>query len=174
MKLHLGVQDFPTSLKGKSTGDIAEILEDKYSIMGTFFALHSPAIAALLEHNLKDSLEDALAGGSGGVSFQGAESAIGTLFRAWLSSRGMDGLAPGVPTAAAQRGVSHRFKHPYARRGARPSFIDTGTYVAAFTAWVDGVPTPVSTSNGAVAASEDEGEAATTVENVLADALDAL
>jgi hypothetical protein len=35
------------------------------------------------------------------------------------------------------RGVNHRFMHPYARRPSRPSFIDTGLYVANFTAWVD-------------------------------------
>jgi hypothetical protein len=38
---------------------------------------------------------------------------------------------------AALHGVSHRFKHPYARRARRPSFIDTGLYQNSFAAWVD-------------------------------------
>jgi len=42
---------------------------------------------------------------------------------------------PGVPTKAALRGVNHRLKHPYRRRGARPSFVDTSLYMSSFKAW---------------------------------------
>jgi len=139
MKLRLGVVDVahPGS-PGTSTGDVAEILEKKYHIMEAFFQQHETEIVALLEASMADAFEDALRGGAGVADMTAAESGIETLFRFWLSRGGLDGLAPGVPTAAALRGVSHRRKHPYARRGPRPSFIDTGTYVAAFKAWVSG------------------------------------
>ena len=137
MKLHLGVIDFPTAM-GQTTGDVAEILEAKYHIMATFFAVHSVAIMTLIEESLVAALEARLAGAPGALSLtSAAESAIGALFRQWIASRGMDGLAPGVPTKAAMNGVSHRFKSPYEKRGPRPSFVDTGTYVAAFTVWAD-------------------------------------
>jgi hypothetical protein len=44
---------------------------------------------------------------------------------------------PGTPTGAAQRGVNHRRKHPYRKSNPpRPSFRDTGMYVASFRSWV--------------------------------------
>ena len=58
-------------------------------------------------------------------------------FRRALASRAFDGLIAGVPTTAAQRGVSHKRRHPYAKRGPRPSFIDTDTYRQSFTVWME-------------------------------------
>lgn len=137
MKLHLGVIDFPHPNSRGTTGDVAEILEDEYHIMATFFAEHAPQIIALIEGAFVDALEDLIAGAPPVVKMSAAaESAIEAMFRAWLSSRGMDGM-PGVPTEAAMKGVNHRRLHPYAKGNpSRPSFIDTGTYVAAFKAWM--------------------------------------
>lgn len=70
--------------------------------------------------------------------FGSATSKIEDRFKQMLSTRELDSLGfPGIPTAAAQRGVNHRFKHPYKKRAARPSFIDTGTFQASAKAWVE-------------------------------------
>jgi hypothetical protein len=60
-------------------------------------------------------------------------------FRQNLSSRKYDGVIPGVPTTAAQRGISHLQQRPYAKRSSRPSFVDTGMYQRSFRAWVEDV-----------------------------------
>jgi hypothetical protein len=61
---------------------------------------------------------------------------IDDTFHKFLDSKEMETLGiPGVPTAAALKGVSHRLK---LKKGApRPSFIDTGMYQAHFKSWVE-------------------------------------
>jgi hypothetical protein len=66
-----------------------------------------------------------------------AMSSIARRFKDMLSQRAYDGKIMGVPTKAAQAGVSHRFKKPYAKRASRPSFIDTGQYQASFVSWME-------------------------------------
>jgi hypothetical protein len=39
-------------------------------------------------------------------------------------------------SAAADAGVNHRKKRPYAKRDARPAFVDTGLFVSSFRAWM--------------------------------------
>jgi hypothetical protein len=123
----------------RTTGDVAEILEKRYAIMDTFFDLHKNDIVGALEGSLAGALENVLAGGPGTMSATAeGESAIETMFKQFLSNREMDALGiKGIPTKAAREGVSHRFKHPYARRPERPSFIDTGLYQSNFKAWVE-------------------------------------
>ena len=109
MRLHLGVLDVPykqgSNSSPETTGDVAEILENRYHPIEIFYEEHAN---------------------------------IETRFRHFLSQKEMDSLGvPGVPTKAALAGVSHRFKHPYAKRAPRPSFIDTGLYEASFRAWVE-------------------------------------
>jgi hypothetical protein len=60
-------------------------------------------------------------------------------FKDFLSLQEMDKLGvPGVPTEAAKKGKSSRFKRRRSKGGApRPSFIDTGLYQSSFKAWVD-------------------------------------
>jgi len=139
-KLHLGVIDIPHSGgKGNlTTGDLAEILEAKYHIYQTFYERHQSEIIGALERSLQDFLEDRLSGSpANAVSFAGGEAAIKALFSRFIDSEEMNGL-PGVPTAAARAGVSHRRKHPYAKRNPpRPSFRDTGEFEDAFRAWVE-------------------------------------
>ena len=150
MILHLGVNDVPYSHSantGKSktgkqrvstTGEVAEILEDKYSVMGTFWSLHQDEVVAELEGAIGGALETLLTSESSSARVsESITSDIEDMFQKFLSGREMDGVVAGVPTAAAQAGVSHRFKHPYARRAPRPSFIDTGLYESSFKAWVD-------------------------------------
>lgn len=124
----------------KTTGDVAEILEDRYHIMETFFELHENAIASMLTKSVEEAIQSIHAGAPGYIDphLEGL-SELEHEFKDFLSMRGMDATAtPGVPTRAATRGVSHRFLHPYAKHPSRPSFIDTGLYQANFHAWVGG------------------------------------
>jgi hypothetical protein len=136
--LHLGVIDQPYSTGGKTTGDVAEILEGKYEVMGHFADKHEQDIANDLENSLEGVLENLLLGAPPAQNaFAQAESAIENRFKQFLSLKEMDSLGvSGVPTAAALAGKSKRFK---SGRGPkpRPSFIDTGLYQANFKSWVD-------------------------------------
>ena len=67
----------------------------------------------------------------------GAESKIENMFKKAISGKEFDSLIPGVPTEAAKRGVNHRLAHPYAKRGPRPSFLDTSLYSSSFKSWVE-------------------------------------
>jgi hypothetical protein len=121
---------------GKTTGDVATILEAKYHIMENFAHRYNGEIVKAAETALVGQLENLIAGvPTNGVHYGEAESAIEDSFRKFLDNRELDGT-PGVPTLAALRGVSHRFKHPYAKRPERPSFIDTGLMQAAFVAQI--------------------------------------
>ena len=163
MKLVLGVADIPYSqalsaqqrrtarwrhakrpwqgLSGtQTTGDIAEILEARYSIMHHFWELHGDECAEDLAEAMTGQLENVLMGApaEGGVLPEGALGAIEERFRAMLDNRELDGRAAGVPTGAARRGINHRLLHPYARSNPeRPSFIDTGLYQDSMRAWVE-------------------------------------
>lgn len=160
MKLHLGVSDIPyggsqaaarprrgapppAHPAGRTTtGDIAQILEARYGVMDKFMELHGQEVADAVAGAMQDRLETLLMGGPAppdGASLlpEGSLGEVEQLFRKMLDDRELDGRVAGVPTQAAQRGVSHRMQNPYARRGARPSFIDTGQYQATMRAWVD-------------------------------------
>lgn len=121
-----------------TTGDVAEILEAKYHLMEHFVQLHGADIAGALTNSMQGALETVLMGGPAAQDIFGtATSQIEDVFKNMLSTRELDVLGyPGIPTAAAERGVSHRFKRPYVRRGPRPSFIDTGLFQSSFKAWV--------------------------------------
>lgn len=156
--LHLGVIDIPyaydqeqvgktgKTLKRKrrvtlsvTTGDVAEILEDKYHVMEIFYEDRHAEIVGYIEEGLKASLEDLLAGAPPRSDpFIGGCARIDDRFKQFLANKEMEALGyPGVPTQAALKGVNHRKAHPYARRPPRPSFIDTGLYQGSFKSWVD-------------------------------------
>jgi hypothetical protein len=118
---------------------VAEILEAKYHVMENFFKFHEVDILQALEGTIQGALENLLVGApTTQAEFGEAESKIKDAFSEFLSQREVETMGiEGVPTQAARKGVSHRFKHPYARRPRRPSFIDTGTYETSFAAWVD-------------------------------------
>lgn len=123
----------------QTTGEVAEILEERYHIMETFFEdVGAELIGDALAQSVGNAIENLVMGAPSTVApFAEAESEIETAFKLFLSQQEMDNVVPGVPTQAAQEGVSHRFRHPYAKRAPRPSFIDTGLYQANFKAWVD-------------------------------------
>jgi hypothetical protein len=124
--------------KGMTTGDVAAILEARYGVMKTFVDIHMPDITKALEKSVAGAIKNAMVGAPTPVSItEQGMSTIQASFKNFLAQREMDFRVRGVPTAAALMGVSHRFKHPYARRASRPSFIDTGLYQSSFRAWVD-------------------------------------
>ena len=124
--------------KGKTTGDIAQILEAKYHIMQTFYDMNKTDIASALEKSMVGSIINMVNGQPAPVMADAqAMSDIETAFKQALSMRAFDGVIPGVPTQASLGGRSSRFKRPGAKRGARPSFINTGLYQSSFTAWTE-------------------------------------
>ena len=161
LRLHLGVVDVPYSeptprprraSRGKparprkvasgtqTTGDVATWLENRYQVMAIFAYLHEKEIKAAIEEGLVGELENRLMDAPPNRdAFGAATSQIETVFRDFLDNDEIAklGMVPGVPTAAALRGVNHRMMHPYARRAARPSFLDTGLYSASFRAWIE-------------------------------------
>lgn len=142
MKLHLGVLDVAYSgEKGaKSTGDVAEILEDKYHIMRIFYELNEQFIADQLANSLAGSLESLAQGRAYNASLlKPALPKVDERFRDFLSSGEMSRILPATQQiAAAQKGVSHRKKQPYAKKNKpRQAFIDSGLYQASQRTWVD-------------------------------------
>jgi hypothetical protein len=136
--LHLGVivQPYSNSRRGLTTGDVATFLENKYGVMGAFFRVHGEDMAEAVEQSLTGALE-ALAMKQQINPWGRGMQMIEREFREFISSREAENVGiPGTPTKAALRGVSHRMMHPYARRGRRPSFRDTGTYLNSFRAFV--------------------------------------
>ena len=153
--IHLGVVDLPYGhtenigkvKKGKNagkpyastTGDVAEILEEKYGVMEAFWTLHEQEILDAFSESIVGEMDSILEGKPYSFrAFASGEDEVVNLFDKFLSNKEMDRVGRGdIPTEAAKRGVSHRFKHPYARRASRPSFIDTGLYEYSFFCWVD-------------------------------------
>jgi hypothetical protein len=121
-----------------TTFEVAKILEDKYHIVELFQVMEKERINELAGDIITDAIE-------GIEKFTRhrwkkrtkAMEGIESRFRANLVGRKFDGN-PGIPTLAAQRGVSHLNQHPYANRGgSRPSFVDTGMYKQSFRAWLE-------------------------------------
>jgi hypothetical protein len=162
MILHLGVIDVPyvdpnpvkapkasprarlhkrhhAKYRNITTGDVATFLENRYHVFENFYHLHEADIASDIENSLQGAVETLLMGGPPNLdAVGGATSSIENRFKEFLSNREMDRIGyPGVPTEAAERGVSHRFKNPYKRRAPRPSFIDTGLFSASMKSWID-------------------------------------
>lgn len=122
-----------------TTGDVAEILEARYHIYEIFFTLHEQQIADLMSDSYAAALEGILTGSPTTVDpFDRAAAQIYTMFQAFIDQKEMERLGyPGVPTEAAKKGVSHRFKKKISVPG-RPSFQDSGLYESNFVAWIKG------------------------------------
>ena len=146
MKLELGVEDVaysdPDASGATTTGEVAEILEAKYHVMRVFAELHGQDMADAITKDLANSM-DALLNGEkiSKVPLQSAMNQIESDFRDYLSADEWQ-KTTGQAIAAAQNGVSHRFKNKNnvpskgKVRGARPAFIDTGLYQRSFRAKV--------------------------------------
>ena len=145
MKFLLGVVDIPyVNAPGKrkkisaglqTTGQIAQILEDKYGIMQHFVDAHGDEIIADLENGLGGALETLLMGGTPNDDLYAAAAAkIEERFRLFIDSKEMDRMGvPGVPTKASLIGIRSRFKNR--RDPGRPSFDDTGLFSNSFKFW---------------------------------------
>ena len=122
----------------KTTGDVAEILEEKYGVMQHFFDAHKQDIAHEFEEAVAGALDNVLNGFPVAPNmFAPATEEIGGMMKTFLSSGEAERVGiSGAPTMAALSGVNHRFKHPYAKANPRrPSFIDTDQYRASMKAW---------------------------------------
>lgn len=156
MKLALGVLDVAysdASAKGASTtGEVAEILEDRFHIMETFYELYADFIADELASSVANAIDSARLGAPSNLKPTAeAEQAIEAKFRSFLDrdemSKLIAGLSPELRAAlgasgnfggAGAAGVNHRKKHPYSSKNpARPAFIDSGLFRESFRAWVE-------------------------------------
>lgn len=150
MQLHLGVIDIPYGeaetveeayksghFSIQSTGFVAELLEEKYSVMDNFFYLHKDDIAFDMEKSLAGILEDMMMGTPHDADpFSSAMSKVEDQFKTYLDKEEIVATGQfGVPTKAALEGRSIRFK--YKKGPRRPSFIDSGLYQANFKAWIE-------------------------------------
>ena len=134
MKLHLGVLDVPEP-EGNTSYGVAMILEEKYQLFSNFAQAHEQDIADNLSESLAGALETLMQGGTVVDPFAAGTSQIDQEFRTFLDTEEMARLGvPGVPTKAALRGKSIRFKRKVGAR--RPSFIDSGVLQTSFTSWV--------------------------------------
>jgi hypothetical protein len=119
--------------QGKTTRQVAHELEARYKIVEKFVEVEKSLIDSIVKKALLKAHKD----GEQVSIPQNDLNRIEARFRQNLAKRKYDGLISGVPTVAAQRGVSHKYIHPFARRASRPSFIDTGLYQRSFRAWVE-------------------------------------
>ena len=138
--LELGVLDQAYShIEGHSTKvtttyEVAQILEDNYHVMGTFYALKQEKIANFLADSIGNAFQDRIQGRTIGRSpTYDAEQKIEALFRSFLDANEMNKLSIALTgiaiSAVAARGYSKRRKrNPL----GRPAFIDTGTYRISF------------------------------------------
>ncbi|HEV2303153.1 MAG TPA: hypothetical protein VGR91_16420 [Stellaceae bacterium] len=124
----------------QTTGNVAEILEHRYSLFSLFATFRGQDLADRIAEAMAGRLDSVLSNAPPGERLfpEGALSAIESDFREFIDRRELDGRASGVPTKAALRGVNHRLAHPYAKSNpSRPSFWDTGLMEQSFRAWVE-------------------------------------
>lgn len=137
MKLILGVNDVAYTDKGKATttGDVAEFLENDYHVMRTFVELNEEFIGEELVNAMAGAIESLSHGKPPELDMSGPMGKIEERFRDFLD-RGDWSKTSAQRIEAAEQGVSHRRKQPYAKRKKRTAFVDTGLYSASFRAWV--------------------------------------
>ncbi|WP_258170764.1 hypothetical protein [Burkholderia multivorans] len=139
--LHLGVVDVaytgPDAKPGVTTGDVATFLEDEYHVMRVFLEMYEEEIGELLANDIAGEIESIAQGKPvRGLALDVSTGKIGELFRDFLDAREWK-QASAQAVAAAEEGINHRKKRPYAaENSARPEFVDTGLYQAAFRAWI--------------------------------------
>ena len=140
----------------ETTGDVAEILEKEYGVMEVFFEAKKEKVLSFVNDILVHQIEALTQGAPpppGGKIFV---PEIESLFRDFVTTREIESITG--QTEAARLGISHRFKNAQnktvspqdvvagkggavksvavASRGSRPSFVDTGLYVASMKAWL--------------------------------------
>lgn len=145
--LHLGVVEMPYADSGGiTTGDVAELLEKQYKVFSIFYEVHQKEIAHLMAESYAIAAENVMMGIDVPQNPLGSAAAeIESLFRKFLSEgtptefekSTYGDLFRQVPTKAALKGVSHRFKKKNNGGTRRPSLIDTGLFETNFAAWME-------------------------------------
>jgi hypothetical protein len=151
--LTFGVNDLPyshsdnlgTVKKGKTkgaariatTGEVAEILEEKYHIMETFWNLHGAEIIEDHSEALSGAFEGLLQGSPVSPNvFAAGNAETEARFQKFIDMKEMDALGiAGVPTRASILGINSRMKSK--RTPGRPSFQDTSLFENSFVAEVE-------------------------------------
>ncbi|VWD20778.1 hypothetical protein [Burkholderia contaminans] len=139
--LYLGVIDVAYTAAGAkpgvTTGDVATFIEDEYHVMRVFLEMYEEEIGELLANEIAGEIESIAQGKPvGRLALDVSTGKIGELFRDFLDAREWK-QASAQAVTAADEGVNHRKKRPYAAENpARAEFIDTGLYQASFRAWV--------------------------------------
>ena len=142
--LHLGVIDVaysdPDNKSLSTTGEVAEVLEERFEVIGTFYELYGQKIADEIASVMASEI-NAMAKGEplGNLPIQKAMEKIRTWFSNYLD-QGEWEASTGIKIGVAQEGVSHRFKDARnlaGKRGSRPAFVDTGLFQASFRSWME-------------------------------------
>jgi hypothetical protein len=142
--MHLGVLDVaysdPDNKSLSTTGEVADFLEKQFDVMGTFYEVYGDKITDLLGKYTADRITAICKGMSEGASpVDRAMETIRIWFVNFLETREWERVT-GITIGAAEEGVSHRVKDVQnleGKRSARPAFVDTGLYQAAFRAWME-------------------------------------
>ena len=134
LTLHLGEVVVPYAEEGKTTGDVAEILEGKYNVMQIFVDQNIRMIADCIQDNLAGAIENMYAGKElGDDIFAGAGSKIEARFREFI-----DLEEHGIVTKSKLSPISGtRKKRQYRKVSGKTVFWDTGAYSRNFKAWVE-------------------------------------
>jgi len=134
LTLNLGEVVIPYAEKGKTTGEVGEILEQKYNVMQIFADQNIRLIADLIEDNLAGALENLHAGKEiGDDIFEGAGSKIEQRFREFI-----DNGEHGIITKSKLNPLSGtRKKRQYRKAKGKTVFWDTGAYSRNFKVWVE-------------------------------------
>ncbi len=142
-EIYLGVIDFPYDYSSNNTtGKIATILENKYGILQKFIERYQNDAVIYLKTALVNFIQDTINHQEASDnSFQTAFSQIEHEMKKFLSSQEVERVGmPNVPTQAALKGISHRFKRNRKIKQKmngqrRPSFIDTGLMESSYKVW---------------------------------------
>ena len=143
LSLVLGVVDVAYTDKGNktTTGDVAQILEDRYHPMQIFEMESRPEIAAALSRAVQSQISRIVNGKPPAKDmWTGATAKIDELFRDFLDRDVISGILPMTQQiTAAQIGKNSRKKSVYNKNNeTRPALIDTGLYQKSFKSWVIG------------------------------------
>jgi hypothetical protein len=133
VKISLGVVELPYAEGGKSTGDVAEILEKKYGILQGFADRNIEQIADFLADGVIGAIESRFAGAPESFDvFAGAMANIEDRFHEYI-----DREEHGIHTKSKDQPLSGaRKKRQYRRVSAKTTFVDSGLYRNNFKAWV--------------------------------------
>lgn len=115
-----------------TTGEVAQILENKYHIMQHFYDLHEREINSSILQSVTHILNEALMGSPVNTAGLDDIDNLKPIFEKMILTKELDGVADGVPTQASLSVVNHRKK----KGESRPSFLDTRLYMQSFKAWI--------------------------------------